>query len=324
MRREICGVPVIALEPVVRGSGPPRLWRARLADGREVALKHGTPAEAARWLALFEGGGLDVVPPLLQCDPEGGWIVTDWIAGVPLDDWLQGDEQPAGRREQVARRLNEAITALERAFPALPADAVVGEDAPVDALASRAAAALAWFAGGAALVDAAWERGWSRVRQAARDAPRLGPLDCNAQNVLVLPDGDIRIVDLSAAGEGSAAARRVRYATATGAYRPGGRFATLLDARTVAALAADGREGTVALDAWDLIMFGLAAAQLVVLLRGGDHPSVAALRAAWGDPGRRAAQLGALIGRPVSDEPRLRELRKVLAERLAQAAPGSD
>lgn len=344
---ELLGARVVEVVPIIRrGGAAPRVWRICLADGREVAAKRAAPAEVRAWRWLFEqepaAGEPLPVPRLLQWDPAAGLIITEWYPGLPLDDWLQEDDRSVSARESVAASLAQAVGRLERAFERAHA-AGEGADPPQDGpesfppdglrLAAQAAAGFARLA--EVITSARPRRQWEGT--AARSVlartfgaaaplwgagqPVWGPLDCNARNVLVGPAGEVRIVDLAQVGPDMPAARRVRYATATGAYRPDGRFASLLDAQTVAALAGGDPGFGVALDAWDLIALGQAAVQLVIAREKPGEPTARMLRAAWGELGRRAAGLAALAVRPVSEEPRLRAVRAAVGQLCGQTAP---
>lgn len=342
---ELLGARVVEVEPITRKGGEvPRVWRIRLVDGREVAAKQAVPAEGRAWRWLFErapaAAGPLPLPRLLQWDAAADLLITEWYPGLPLDDWLQESGRSAVARQRVADSLTQAVGALENAFEQARATGATlvpaggGQEPSLPdglRLAAQAAAGLVRLA---ELVNGPRP---DPGREAARGAlarafgaaaplwgagrPVWGPLDCNARNVLVGPAGEVRIVDLAQVGPDVPAARRVRYATATGAYRPDGRFASLLDAQTVPVLAGGDSGFAAALDAWDLIALGQAAVQLVIAWERPEDPAVQTLRAAWGALGRRAAGLAALAVRPVSGEPRLRAVREAVGQLCGLSAP---
>ena len=108
------------LAPVGDG-GMGEIWRGERADGaftREVAIKflrgdrHRMAASIGRERALLarlrHPGIAQLLDGGLTCDGRP-WLVTEWIDGRRLDDWLAHSSPPPRQRVTLLRRLAEAV-----------------------------------------------------------------------------------------------------------------------------------------------------------------------------------------------------------------------
>ena len=323
-----------------------RVWRGRLADGREVAVKlaacSGQSQETAtaqdrlaleaQVLAQLRPRGAPV-PELIAAEP--GVLVTQWCAGATLDDWSQR-LSPAARRSPVAAA-GRGILRLEAAFAQLPGAAAAVERRRPAWLAARrrefcAAREVAQRLAGQRPVSRGqertiadeWEALWAVV---AASRLTLGPLDVNARNVLLdhgTSSGGRRrwratFLDMGAIGPDSPARRLVHYTIALGAWQPAGRCVrgltpTVVRRWSCAAAAQWPGEPEIylkQLDAYALLAELLLLGQVQAIL-AGKRPDLAA---AWAAPAERRRQVARIVRRPLATHGPAQTIRRVLAER---------
>ena len=134
-------MPLAALDGVGLAPADPRrpegrVWRGRLTDGREVAVKLAARSDQtqatdtardrlaveAQVLAQLRPRGAPV-PELIAAEPDV--LVIEWCAGATLDDWGQC-LSPAARRAPVAAA-GRGLLRLEAAFGQLPGAAAAVE-----------------------------------------------------------------------------------------------------------------------------------------------------------------------------------------------------
>ena len=325
-----------------------RVWRGRLTDGREVAVKlaarsdqpQATEATAtaldrlaleAQVLAQLRPRGAPV-PELIAAEP--GVLITQWCAGATLDDWSQR-LSAAARRAPVAAA-GRGLLRLEAAFGQLPGAAAAVERRRPAWLAARrreyrAARAVAQrladqqpAPGGRerAMADE-WDALWAVV---AASHLTLGPLDVNARNVLLSREASsggrrrwrATFLDMGAIGPDSPARRLVHYTFALGAWQPAGRSVRGLTpavAREWASAGAAQWPGDPdvhleQLDSYALLAELLLLGQVRAVL-AGKRPDLAA---AWSSPVERRRQVARIVGRPLATQGPAHTIRRVHAE----------
>ncbi len=314
-----------------------RVWRGRLTDGREVAVKLAACSDQpqaaatapdrlaleAQVLAQLRPRGAPV-PELIAAEP--GVLVTKWCAGATLDDWSQR-LAAAARRAPVAAA-GRGLLRLEAAFGQLPGAAAAVERRRPAWLAARrqgyrAACEVAQRLRGqqtAPRTADEWEALWAVV---AASQLTLGPLDVNARNVLLNHEASpgrwqATFLDMGAIGPDSPARRLVHYTFALGAWQPAGRFVRGLTpavAQRWAGAAAAQWPGEPdmhlrQLDAYALLAELLLLEQVQAAL-AGKQPGLAA---AWAAPAERRRQVARIVRRPLATHGPAHTIRRVLAE----------
>ena len=323
-----------------------RVWRGRLTDGREVAVKLAARSDQtqaadtdrdrltveAQVLAQLRPRGAPV-PELIAAEP--GVLVIERCAGATLDDWSQC-RSPAARRAPVAAA-GRGLLRLEAAFGQLPGAAAAVERRHPAWLAARRREFCAAREVAQRLVDQQpamrgqerifadeWEALWVIV---AASRLTLGPLDVNARNVLLdhgASSGGRRrwratFLDVGAIGPDSPARRLVHYTFALGAWQPTGRCVRGLTPggawhwATAAAAQWPGEPEIhlKQLDAYALLAELVLLGQVQAIL-AGKRPDLAA---AWAAPAERRRQVARIVRRPLATHGPAHMIRRVLAER---------
>ncbi len=322
-----------------------RVWRGRLTDGREVAVKLAARAEQSRAtatapdrlaleaqvLAQLRPRGAPV-PELLAAAP--GVLVTRWCGGITLDDWSQ--RLAAAARRAPVGAAGRGLLRLEAAFGQFPGAAAAVERRRSAWLAARRREYRAAHEVVRRLMDqwpvarsqegtmaAEWKALWAVL---AASRLTLGPLDVHARNVLLnhesSPGGRRRwratFLDMGAVGPDSPARRLVHYTFALGAWQPAGRCVRGLTpalaqgwARAAAAQWPDVSDMYVQqLDAYALLAELLLWEQVEAVV-AGRRPDLAA---AWAAPAERRRQVAGIVRRPLARDGPAQALRRVLTE----------
>ncbi len=190
----------------VRGSGLHRLRRIDGPDGPVLRREwHPAAAEllgadfatevAAQRLAAAQG----LAPPVLDHDPEAGWLSMPWMEGQPLEpDWPQ---RPA-RAAAVSALLTRLRSVSAPGLP--PLDLAARVSLLHRRLAQRDAVAAAGFEAELAAALPLWQRTSSASIEDAAGARRLVHGDLTPGNVLVRPDGSLLLLDWEYAHAGGA------------------------------------------------------------------------------------------------------------------------
>ena len=262
----------------------PRQWAQRWKPGRPWA-------ELAALDALAALGG--PVPALVACDLDHGWLITEYVEGVPLD------ELPASERSRGWRSLVEGYIELERRFEEAWDELAPFSEAFEDDTESLAHSLLSLFP-----PDPAAASAWSDLtREALRGKRTPGSLDLRAGNVLLTGRSAV-FLDFATIGLERPEKRLVAYALRPDPLRPGLlEFEGFLEYAGIA-----GEDGALRLAFFDFLYWGLFLARCKAVLAAPDSPRLSGVRAALGDP--EAAYDGALRmwARPRLDDERVRKV----------------
>lgn len=323
-----------------------RVWRGRLTDGREVAVKlvarsdqtqaadtaRDRLAVEAQVLAQLRPRGAPV-PEVIAAEPDV--LVTEWCTGATLDDCSQrlsaaarrGPVAAAGRGllrlEAAFGQLPDAAAAVERRHPAWLA-VRRREFCAAREVAQRLAGQRPVSRGRERTIADEWEALWAVV---AASRLTLGPLDVNARNVLLdhgASSGGRRrwratFLDVGAIGPDSPARRLVHYTFALGAWQPAGRCVRGLTpgvgpgwaAAAAAQWPGEPEIHLKQLDAYALLAELVLLGQVQAIL-AGKRPDLAA---AWAAPAERLGQVARIVRRPLATHGPAHMIRRVLAER---------
>lgn len=277
--------------------------RLELENGRKLVWKRVPRQWADRWkpgrpwaelVALDALSALGApVPALIACDLEHGWLLSEFVEGVALD------EVPESERSAAWKRLVEGYMGLERlleeAWDALTPFAEAFDD---DAE-TLAQGLLALFP-----ADPAAAAAWSSLTSVALKGRRTpGTLDVRAANAL-LTEGGVVFLDFATVGLERPEKRLVAYARRPDPFRPGLlEFEGFLEYDGVA-----GEEGAVRLAFYDFLYWGLFLARCKAALAAPGSPRLERVTAALGDV--EAAYEGALRmwAMPRLDDARVRKV----------------
>lgn len=278
----------------------------KLDDGRALVWK-GVPRQAAeRWRpgepwaelvaldALGAVGG--AVPSLVACDLKNGWLISEYVDGVPLD------ALPDERRASGWSSLVEGYLRLEAHF-----EEVWGELEPFsvpfeDETEALARGILSLFPPDP-LAASAW---LSLLDEALQGERTPGSLDVRGANALLGEDG-VTFLDFATLGLEYPEKRLVAYARRPDPFRPGlletGGF---MDYADIA-----GEDGAVRLAFFDFLYWGLLISRLKAAQAFPDSPRLAWVKEAW--PDLKAAYKGALRmwAMPRIEEERVLEVRRL-------------
>ncbi len=326
------------LRETVLGRTPPasieqagaHVYKVTLSDGLQVALKRVAEGPApdplhTESLALERLHRLGCpVPEVHLVEPDLRILVTAWAGDRTMDDVCQEEDQKAGA--QRGRGVAEGLCRIEAAMrdAKLNESLVLKPDAGDEAagilrMAQRGAEALLR---GGPLTEA--REGLVRVVERLRTGARaVASLDYNARNVVIDCDGTVRFIDFSSVGWDWPERRFVQYVTGLGAYRRGGRLVSPLTpelvayyARARSAASPEPREEAVvrATDAHDLLFHLVVLARLAHLRSRPETAGARLLRQAWDAPEARGRQAVLYLGRPLSDDPDVNALRKMISK----------
>jgi hypothetical protein len=322
------------LRRTVRGAVPAasaapagtRVWKATLSDGTAVAVKRfpegAVPdpleVEPPVLRGLFRAGC--PVPEVHLVDLRLRLMVTAWAGDRTMDDLCQEADGEAATR--AALETAEGLARIEAAMAgaARPADATLlrpdGEAEGSGMLRAALCGAASLAADGRVRPEV--REGLARLAESIRRAPRsVGCLDYNARNVVAGPEG-VRFVDFSCVGWDWPERRLVQYVTGLGAHRPGGRLVSPLTPGLVARYAevrrgpdpgADAASVARAVDAHDLVFHLALLDRIDRARRFPGRPESALLSRAWDGMAARVEQARRHLGRPLSGDPGLAELR---------------
>lgn len=188
------------------GSGLHRLRRIEGPDG-PVLRREWHPAAAgllgadfrtevaAQRLAAAQG----LAPPVLDHDPDAGWVSMPWMEGQPLEpDWPQRPARCAAVSGLLARLRSVSAPGLP------PLDLAARVSLLHRRLAQRDAVAAARFDAELATALPQWQRTTTVSSTEAACAPCLVHGDLTPGNVLVRPDGSLLLLDWEYAHAGGA------------------------------------------------------------------------------------------------------------------------
>ncbi|MAF13249.1 hypothetical protein CMK11_22575 [Candidatus Poribacteria bacterium] len=253
-----------------------------------------------RALSLLASAGSAVAQPV-AIDRDARFLVTRWAAGATLDDACQ--RPSAVDPVTIAACLSE-LGAIERAC-AEGADALASHTVRRDDrllveefAASFARAREAYYVcldaaraltqDTARACDAAWQGLWT----ALADAPTtLGPLDMNARNLVLSPDGPV-FLDFATVGWDWPERRVAQYLTAMGRMREDGRVACALTPRALRADAELDAQVARRLEGHCMLTACLAIAGMLSRERPDEWPQWPDAGDARADSARRTLALG--------------------------------
>jgi hypothetical protein len=318
----------------------PRVWRLRLDDGRQFALKFGVetapaPKEAAVLAALAT---CPVSRVVAHGGPRAGWLLTEWAGDHTLDSALPALTE--AERVSVGMSLVQAVLCVEESLERRARIDAGRREQARQVLAQQTAVwtgdalnSLLWLLGvgdrGSSLsgkVKAQLRGAIEGLTNAALSvAPRLGSLDYNPRNVVLGPgNGEtesgspgLTLIDFPAVGFDWTERRLAQYGTATDAREAGGRFASALDARAAvdyseraASLRGIATESVLhALDAHEALLLLIAASQLALVEHGEALDERAS---AWANVPERKEGLRTLLRRSLAAEGPAAQVRALL------------
>ena len=296
-----------------------RVFKARLADGRALAVKAFDQASRERFkteyaaLHMLHALGC-AVPEPMACDPEEV-LLTRWAGDRTLEDAISSGVATSTEMEAVIR----GFVAIDHALDAAAMRVASGvRDASFAALESATRAeALQWVAE-LRRPDARNEPPLEAVLDQVLAGPRtFGCSDCSPSNVVLGERGPV-FVDISAVGPGYPERRLASYLVATGSRRPGGTFQTPLDRRgadlfdRLSVRVGWGAGGAARLDTHLLLVCIGAMARITAALSQPRRKESKTLLRAWPNPRDRLRDLRILASYTLCDNPTGDALRDVL------------
>lgn len=293
----------------------------RLKDGRRLVAKGVARQSLSAWrpgrpwaelvaLDALSATGAPV-PKLVAADLEHGWLVTEFVAGNPLD------AARASGGEKAFRLLAEGLFSLEEAFAseweALQPWSVARDDDD-----RKLAAGLApllepgcrqpWMdlAREATQADATGENpmegGGSGTKAPARWTP--GPADVRAANVVWAQR--VTFLDMASYGNDVTERRLASYA-----QRAGREPVSLLDQGAYAWYRkVRGERAAIRLAFYDLLYWGIAIARLLAAAREPGALAARLVTESWGEPEALFAPFTDQWRRQRLDDPRIERVRR--------------
>lgn len=296
----------------------PGVIRLELENGRILVWK-GVPRQAEErwrpgrpWAELVAldalGAAGAAVPSLIACDLEHGWLITEYVEGVPLD------AVPAAGRERAWRDLVEGYFALEERLELVWPELEPFAEPVGDGIEALARGVLDLFP-----PDPEGASAWhSLLAHVLRGERTPGSLDVRGANALLTRKG-ITFLDFATVGLEHPEKRLVAYARRPDPSSPG-----LLETGGFMAYAdIAGEDRALRLAFFDFLYWGLFLARCKAVLAFPDAPRLLRVKEALGDP--KAAYEGALQAwvQPRVDEERVRKVARLARPLLDACSDGT-
>ncbi|MDP6778905.1 MAG: hypothetical protein QGI83_19280 [Candidatus Latescibacteria bacterium] len=336
---------VVAVDPVRRPeSNHPGVWVARTDDGTRVVVKHqifapltrGEPHDLLRAeervCRMLSDTGCPVAR-VYGVDPTHSLVFSEWCGKLTLDDVCQESDEASVRAwgKQVVEGFCGTQGVLRDRTPDL-ADVSFPEcdrqglleiwSQTVLGIGSQVGELVSWLnPGTSSRTTARVEMLWNELVEALADAPSLlGPTDYNARNIVInTSTQEARFIEFAKLGWDWPERRLVQYTASMGSGRGDGGFRSALDQNQAAAYGSladwsggDPETAARRLDAHHVVFHVLAGLRLQRALLHPAEENNRQVLAAWRNPQRRARELSALLGQPLSSDSLVTELRTLL------------